>query len=250
MLWIRIWIGPGFIGVPEPGSGSRKAKSAGCSLWRAEGFSCCLDVLYGGLGISKIAICDQKKIFKNVHLYFFFFSFWSSKSWIRIRIHLKCWIRNTDFCLQSNIFILQKNGAGLHTASSCYWDNSTDGSCTVRKSIQHFTRIIKFLKSSEVPKVKTSCLCLSSLTSLFILLCWIAFQMGEQDDVLHCFCIWFGDLSTRGERRDVWFENVSLVRMAPICLRVWTENEVTLWVTASSFRTWTVSLMFFYIIKK
>merc|ERR1712039_131847 len=28
--------------------------------------------------------------------------------------------------------IMQKNGAGLHTASSCYWDNSTDGSCTVR----------------------------------------------------------------------------------------------------------------------
>ncbi|TRY76763.1 hypothetical protein TCAL_07609 [Tigriopus californicus] len=28
--------------------------------------------------------------------------------------------------------IMQKNGAGLHTSSSCYWDNSTDGSCTVR----------------------------------------------------------------------------------------------------------------------
>lgn len=28
--------------------------------------------------------------------------------------------------------IMQKNGAGLHTASSCYWDNSSDGSCTVR----------------------------------------------------------------------------------------------------------------------
>ncbi|XP_056120303.1 dynein light chain Tctex-type 1-like isoform X2 [Rhinichthys klamathensis goyatoka] len=24
--------------------------------------------------------------------------------------------------------ILQKNGAGLHTASSCFWDNTTDGS--------------------------------------------------------------------------------------------------------------------------
>lgn len=23
--------------------------------------------------------------------------------------------------------IMQKNGAGLHTASSCFWDNSTDG---------------------------------------------------------------------------------------------------------------------------
>ena len=28
--------------------------------------------------------------------------------------------------------IMQKNGAGLHTASSCFWDNQTDGSCTVR----------------------------------------------------------------------------------------------------------------------
>lgn len=28
--------------------------------------------------------------------------------------------------------IMQKNGAGLHTASSCFWDNVTDGSCTVR----------------------------------------------------------------------------------------------------------------------
>ncbi|KAK3245725.1 Dynein molecular motor protein light chain 1 [Cymbomonas tetramitiformis] len=28
--------------------------------------------------------------------------------------------------------IMQKNGAGLHTASSCYWDNATDGSRTVR----------------------------------------------------------------------------------------------------------------------
>ena len=28
--------------------------------------------------------------------------------------------------------IMQKSGAGLHTASSCFWDNGTDGSCTVR----------------------------------------------------------------------------------------------------------------------
>ncbi|ELV12225.1 Dynein light chain Tctex-type 1 [Tupaia chinensis] len=26
--------------------------------------------------------------------------------------------------------IMQKNGAGLHTASSCFWDSSADGSCT------------------------------------------------------------------------------------------------------------------------
>ncbi|KAG6929600.1 dynein light chain Tctex-type 1 [Chelydra serpentina] len=28
--------------------------------------------------------------------------------------------------------IMQKNGAGLHTASSCFWDNTCDGNCTVR----------------------------------------------------------------------------------------------------------------------
>ncbi|XP_032398134.1 dynein light chain Tctex-type 1 [Etheostoma spectabile] len=28
--------------------------------------------------------------------------------------------------------IMQKNGAGLQTASTCFWDNSSDGSCTVR----------------------------------------------------------------------------------------------------------------------
>merc|ERR1712224_1092074 len=26
-----------------------------------------------------------------------------------------------------SVVILQKTGAGLHTASSCYWDNTTDG---------------------------------------------------------------------------------------------------------------------------
>ena len=28
--------------------------------------------------------------------------------------------------------IMQKTGAGLHTAASCFWDNTTDGSRTVR----------------------------------------------------------------------------------------------------------------------
>ena len=28
--------------------------------------------------------------------------------------------------------IVQKNGAGLHTVSACFWDNSTDGSCSVK----------------------------------------------------------------------------------------------------------------------
>ncbi|TDG96091.1 hypothetical protein EPR50_G00235900 [Perca flavescens] len=28
--------------------------------------------------------------------------------------------------------VMQKTGAGLHTANSCYWDTAVDGSCTVR----------------------------------------------------------------------------------------------------------------------
>ncbi|MES1908184.1 MAG: hypothetical protein MHM6MM_001165 [Cercozoa sp. M6MM] len=27
--------------------------------------------------------------------------------------------------------LMQKNGAGLHSASTCYWDGSRDGSCSV-----------------------------------------------------------------------------------------------------------------------
>lgn len=28
--------------------------------------------------------------------------------------------------------IMQRTGAGLHTASTCFWDTKTDGSCTIR----------------------------------------------------------------------------------------------------------------------
>uniref|UniRef100_A0A673KGE1 Uncharacterized protein n=1 Tax=Sinocyclocheilus rhinocerous TaxID=307959 RepID=A0A673KGE1_9TELE len=36
-------------------------------------------------------------------------------------------IHSLLFVHQVTCIILQKNGAGLHTASSCFWDNSTDG---------------------------------------------------------------------------------------------------------------------------
>lgn len=36
------------------------------------------------------------------------------------------------FYLKVTCAIMQKNGAGFHAASSCYWDNQTDGSCTVK----------------------------------------------------------------------------------------------------------------------
>ncbi len=73
---IRIQIGSGFnqvswsgswfgirIWIPNPGGRTPKNKmfwSAGSSLLRAEGFSCSLDVLYGGLGISKLKFLIQK----------------------------------------------------------------------------------------------------------------------------------------------------------------------------------------------
>jgi hypothetical protein len=80
------------------GSGSRRAKmthknrkqyrffmfwSAGCSLLRAEGFSCSLGVLYGGLGISKwqFLIKELKIQFPAVIFYFIL----GLKPWIRIR---------------------------------------------------------------------------------------------------------------------------------------------------------------------
>jgi dynein light chain Tctex-type 1 len=39
---------------------------------------------------------------------------------------------NKPFKYVVNCVIMQKTGAGLHTSSSCFWDNTTDGSCTVR----------------------------------------------------------------------------------------------------------------------
>ncbi len=62
--------------------------STGCSLLRAEGFSCSLGVLYGGLGISKFQFLI-KKIEIKFPTKIFFFNFRSSNpgsgSWIRIR---------------------------------------------------------------------------------------------------------------------------------------------------------------------
>jgi len=39
---------------------------------------------------------------------------------------------NRPFKYVVSCVIVQKNGAGLHTATSCYWDNTTDGHTTVR----------------------------------------------------------------------------------------------------------------------
>jgi hypothetical protein len=46
--------------------------SAGCSLLRAEGFSCSLDVLHGGLGISKLKFMIKKILhFSDVNFFYF-----------------------------------------------------------------------------------------------------------------------------------------------------------------------------------
>ncbi len=47
--------------------------SAGCLLLRAEGFSCTLGVLYGGLGISKLQFLIKKMTIKFIVVNFFQF---------------------------------------------------------------------------------------------------------------------------------------------------------------------------------
>ncbi len=63
--------------------------SAGCSLLRAEGFSCSLGVLYGGLGINKLQFLIKEIEIKFPATVQIFFNFKSSNpgsgSGIRIR---------------------------------------------------------------------------------------------------------------------------------------------------------------------
>ena len=67
------------------------------------------------------------------------------------------------------MFFFQKNGAGLHTASSCYWDNSTDG-----KGGRDGFLELKYLNISR----QLHC------------------PLGEQDHVLHCLGVWSGHLGS------------------------------------------------------
>jgi hypothetical protein len=57
--------------------------STGCSLLRAESFSCSLSVLYGGLGISKLQFLTKKIEIKFPAINFFQFKV--MKPWIQIR---------------------------------------------------------------------------------------------------------------------------------------------------------------------
>ncbi len=86
--------------------------SAGCSLLRAEGFSCSLGVLYGGLRIGKLLFLIQKK------LIFFpaviFFNFRSSKPGSRSRIR----IRNPDPQLEKILDPGSVSGSALNQCGS------------------------------------------------------------------------------------------------------------------------------------
>ncbi len=73
--------------------------STGCSLLRADGFSCSLGVLYGGLGISKLQFFIKKIEIKFPAINFFNFRSSNPGSGSGIRIRNpdpqleKCWIR-------------------------------------------------------------------------------------------------------------------------------------------------------------
>jgi hypothetical protein len=78
--------------VPDPGSNKITANgkkhrifmfgTAGCSLFRAEGFFCRLCILYGDIGISKYQFLIKEIQFKFLVLNFF--EFYIIKPWIRI----------------------------------------------------------------------------------------------------------------------------------------------------------------------
>jgi hypothetical protein len=92
VLWIRIqwssWIRIR-IRIQEGKSGPEKYKrvirfivwNAKCSLLRAEGFSCSLDVLYGGLGISKFKFLIKKRWRKK---------FWAVPMFLSMFVHQNC----------------------------------------------------------------------------------------------------------------------------------------------------------------
>jgi hypothetical protein len=63
-------------------------RSGGCSLLRAEGFSCSLWVFHGGLGISKLQFLI-KKIYKK-------FSSYKFDKFLIIKTRIRNWIRIRD----------------------------------------------------------------------------------------------------------------------------------------------------------
>ena len=90
--WIQIYVGKNY---PQ----RKKLKNfifwmLECSLLRAEGFSCCLNVLYGGLGISKLKVLIKKRNLKKFSCIFSPSGFGHHRS------------RSTDLCMAKGLLCL------------------------------------------------------------------------------------------------------------------------------------------------
>ncbi len=110
--------------------------SSGCSLLRAEGFFCSLDVLYGGLGISTVryvVVFDPKDFFFSCEFFqcFVIKTLYADWIWIRIsneygyetpgfRIHNTDWIFfcGSGFSLLNAAFSVQHNVGYASTCNS------------------------------------------------------------------------------------------------------------------------------------
>jgi hypothetical protein len=73
-------------------------RSVRCSLLRAEGFSCSMKVLYGGLGINKLQFLIKK--ISNFFSSVIFFQFLDIKTldpdWVQIRFGIQPKVPNPD----------------------------------------------------------------------------------------------------------------------------------------------------------
>lgn len=65
---------------------------------------------------------------------------WTADSVDQILTELTNLDRPFKYIVQT--IILEKTGGGFHTASSCYWNNTTDGSCTLRWENKYLYTIV------------------------------------------------------------------------------------------------------------
>jgi len=127
--------------------------NAGCSLLRAEGFSCSLGVHYGGLGISELQFWSKIIIFFSC---IFPLNFWSSKPWIRNRIRIHGfriaiqWRRGEPVTPRSQHFFGFKPGSNV---ADPHWFQC--GSGYVRIRIQHFSSM-RILIQNQLQEMSSS----------------------------------------------------------------------------------------------
>lgn len=107
---------------------------------------------------------------------------------------------NTPFKYVVTCLIMQKNGAGLHTAASCYWDNSTDGEA-VHARVRCVCPFFVGRRALADQRADSRCPVALS-TSRRQQDC----EVGEQAPLLHRNRVRFGDLSppTGREERRAW----------------------------------------------